>query len=705
MNIYTLEKLGLILIFCLVIIICILVYKNIFNFKPKNVENFATLTFDDLDSSKSKGSSFTITKGLDDYINDFNHIIGGESKPSIKIYSPPVKETICDMDHLCIGIRDPEKLPIKRLSDLSGCGWYFKEDMDDHSFPAYGNSKGPFSPAMNDLATGGKWYFHDISGAQMAEDIKRCNRITSCKLSDIFPKKCAWCEVLGKAIPIDEKSKRSKYPDEDEINCFGKLTKSTDTCRRSENITAITNKNGEIIYPEQISKDVCLPENGKMSRGCLLLLAKTVGFLENGYLIKIINKDSEQYTKYGSKNYKKLLQIFDILKRDSDIKPDIEYFGNGNCFRKAVINFYTEIYELEQFGKTEELRSVAGWLVRGSEYDFEKCLPNMRGPYELDFLQRLFKKSGGQPAGEAYPKAENLAMYNGKICRDIETLFINKCRIEINSADKNIQAKSVRKCLGINVITNSETKRPPFDPNIPCNNVKRSGSKLIGDVNLYPRSGVEIFWYAFEGKDFLTTPQRGVSDLTYLGREVRLKLPSIDNNTDFCPFLKYGLKNLLMIIRANVSIPGQNNKLRVNYNTGVAIYVDGKIIMRNWEIPCKNKLQPTVNKVPDISQPLSNKCTDIQEITNTVRNPESKPSYITLKGPNCVKPGAYFEVKALLDAGIGDAYWAMDGIINRGCRNPGCGFKAPSTPGIITITYNFSKISGTLKITVSENCC
>ena len=87
-------------------------------------------------------------------------------------------------------------------------------------------------------------------------------------------------------------------------------------------------------------------------------------------------------------------------------------------------------------------------------------------------------------------------------------------------------------------------------------------------------------------------------------------------------------------------------------------------------------------------------------IKNTVTGNNTKPSYITLEGPSAVSIGDYFIVKAYLDAGEGDAYWAMDGIINKGCRNPGCGFYAPSTPGIITITYNFSKISGTLNIQV-----
>jgi hypothetical protein len=717
----------------LVIGVGILIYRSFQ--QTSHVEKFANLTFDDLDSNAQSSNSFNVVKGLEDYMKEINKMLDNESAT---VTISPDSPASCDLDKLCMGIRDPLKLPTKQDTDISGCGWYFKEDKDEHSFPAFGNKDGPLSPAMNALAEGGRWYFYDLSGAQVAEDAKRCDKINSCLISDLYPKHCAWCEVLGKAIPIDDDSGRSKYPNIDNLNCFGRLTKTTDKCKPPKKLPAITNTNGTMVYPEQVPSDICLPENGKMSRGCLTLLAKAAGFLPEGNLLKIINKDPEKYTRANTDNNQRLMHIFDVLKKQARVVSDIEFYGNGNCNRKDVIKYYTEVCDLERFGKTEEVQAAARWLVRNDDFDFEKCTDKMYGPYTLGFLERLFKKHGGQPAGEAYPKEEDIPKYNGKKCSDIKALFVKKCQVEINSPDKKVQGLAIKKCLGIDVVAAGIIERPPFVPNIPCNLVKRSGSHLIGDVHLYPRSGVEIYWYAFNGQNYLTVPDQGASSgITYLGREIRLSLPSFNGNRNFCPFMKYGFQNLIMIARTSITspLPTTSTTFKVYYNTGVAINVNKNAVMRNWETPCVQPLAPppptpAPKPTPPPTPPQQEPTCVPRLITNTVNGTQlqsfpGSPSFtaqasVLIQGPSCVFTGQQFDVAARLKTqvieGAADnslqpgAYWALNGTPNTKCdpakggnaKAGGCAMTAPMTPGPAIVTFYNGSITGTLTIQVFQ---
>lgn len=106
---------------------------------------------------------------------------------------------------------------------------------------------------------------------------------------------------------------------------------------------------------------------------------------------------------------------------------------------------------------------------------------------------------------------------------------------------------------------------------------------------------------------------------------------------------------------------------------------------------------------PTPTQPIPTVCNPTQ-ISNTVNNTTgSKPSFVTLTGPSCVNIGENFTVQANLDSGAGKAYWALNGVLNAGCLNPGCGFTAPKTPGIAIVTYVFTNITGILQIQVVDN--
>jgi len=563
----------------LILIVGIFVFTRYYS--SKVTEHFA-LSLDDLDGTTANNNApMTVTPGLEGMMKEISDILGTSN---IKTQKDPLPG-LCEMDSLCAGIREPLKLPIKQSHDKTGCGWYFAEDPDRQSFPAYGNKDGPISVKMQEAAVGGKWFFYDLSGAQLYEDRKKCNRVTTCKLADLYPTKCAWCEDLGKAIPIEEDSKRNKYPDDDDLNCQNKITYNPDKCKLPEKQHAYLDDNGKLVYPEQPPIDVCELEDGKMSRNCLIFLAKAAGHKEEGALIKILNKDPGAYTVAGTENNKRLKKVLEDIKHGGHLAYDMEYFGNGNCKRKAVISFYVELEDLVVYGPTQLVRDAAQWLSRGTGYDFDKCTEKMRGPYEISFLQRMFRKAGGQSTGTAYPKVENLEFYNGKKCTEIVGLFAKLCKEDVNSADPQTQLVATRKCLGIKIVTPIAgcIKRPNFTPDPDCNKVTVSGSVLIGDVVQEPFSGVEIFWYTWD-KDW-NLPGRGAAQSLYLGREVRLTLPSIsENDPNFCPFSSYNFTNLVMVIRTTIRERGpvRDTLFNVTANNGIAISIDDNLIMKNW---------------------------------------------------------------------------------------------------------------------------
>lgn len=100
-------------------------------------------------------------------------------------------------------------------------------------------------------------------------------------------------------------------------------------------------------------------------------------------------------------------------------------------------------------------------------------------------------------------------------------------------------------------------------------------------------------------------------------------------------------------------------------------------------------------------------CTNMKECNsapkqNTVRRATGDPTYLTLTAPGCVKKGQVFSVNAGGDwrQSASGAIWAQDGVVNGGCRNPGCGFLAPKKAGKTTITYTMRGLQGKLDIDV-----
>jgi len=190
--------------------------------------------------------------------------------------------------------------------------------------------------------------------------------------------------------------------------------------------------------------NVC--NSGSFPRQCLVYLANAAGMKESGMIMKILRHPGKFLTA-GTSQHDSLLKILKTLQENEGLPYNLTYFSGGGGERSDYIHFYTEVDALLTFGKTKEGRDAAAWLASGGDYDFEKCDSSVSGPYELEFLQNIFLKNGGQAAGALFPQEADLVNYNTKTCDKIKEIFTKACREDIVSGNSATQLDAINKCI------------------------------------------------------------------------------------------------------------------------------------------------------------------------------------------------------------------------------------------------------------------
>ena len=568
----------------LVIVVAVVLFCLYKYFYPVK-EHFATSLTDILNSSISSGSSgssgsssnkIPVTEAQKELLKQSGLLAEGAT-----VATDPSR--IIGLEALCANINEPSLLPGKTGSYGEGCGWYFKEDPDDFSFPAYGNKYGPLNPALKDVARGGQWYFDNLDKAQKAEDLKHCLNIKTCQLADLHPGKCAWCGELGYGIPIDE-SGLPKYPDDDSLNCLGAVTTNINKCKydAQEKIYQ-TDGDGNLIPQEPNPKPICNTTGGILSKECLLFLAKAAGFKDSGAAYRVINGDPDGYNTLGSDNNRIFKAAFDVLNYRASIPYDKNFLGGGNCARDAALVYFKKIVKQTAYGVNPKTRSAALFLVRGDKFKPDDIDPNAMPPFDLAFLQSLFKEVGGQEAGTGYPTKDNINSYNnGYKLGTIMNAFTKTCKVDVLSKTITVQQDAVKKCLGINVqlpLAGCDLQPPPY---VPTPNACNPGNILIGSTTDAPTKGVEIFWYSYDND--LTFPERRQQVATYFGRQIKLSVPSVStSNIESIPFDTTG--PLAFVARSVIKYMGPvyNATYAISASEGAAVKVNSKIILRNWK--------------------------------------------------------------------------------------------------------------------------
>jgi len=563
------DKMMILLIGIIVAVVVFSLYNYFYAVKEPFAVNLANM----VDTSDAD-LALPLAAGQRDLLND-----SGDLMRPIKTVKNKLSRII-NMEGLCAGYTEPNQLS-NVISPYAGegCGWYYKENPDLTSFPAYGNARGPLNPQLKDVAIGGKWHFSNLEEAQKKENVKRCLKIRTCQLTDLFPGRCAWCNKLGYAIPIDPQSGRSLYPEDDLTNCFGNLTKDVEKCPPLEKSKLVERDDkGNIVEPEPMPKPVCDPLEGKLSKACLLFLAEGAGILKQSAVYRVINGDPDGYLQKDTYNNRNFKIAWEIMKFRARLPYDAEIMGGGQCTRKAALRFFNKLVAQTGYGFNPRTRKAALFLAFGEEYTPDIPDKESIGPYDVEELAFLFKECGGQPAGLAFPTVENINRYNGTKLGAIMDSFKKTCTDDVYSSDINIQANAVKQCMGTNIklpLAGCDKERPAYVPKpAACN----PGNVLIGEVSDAPTAGVEMLWYSFDSD--LTFPERRQQVATYYGRQIKLGIPSITK--DSIPFNK--IKAIAFVARTNIKYNGPIYKAKYNITAseGVAIKVNSKIIMRNW---------------------------------------------------------------------------------------------------------------------------
>lgn len=388
---------------------------------------------------------------------------------------------------MCKGARHPKDLPTRVPRAREGCGWWFVSDPSVPSVGAFGTREGPV--LSEGLPANGTWIWN-VSTASMKEDIKKCKRIKSCDLINTpgIQGSCGFCARLGYAVPITSNGSEA-YPDSTEGSCGEAVVSKRDMCYpivpqsvvtedgtdcgtagrpSSDNSIRLYAKeecnslagnwapNGECLKPgggsfswecRDLNKPpkrqptACDPgPDGKLTRACLISLAKGLGYSPQGSILRILLTSN-----IPTENDKLAIET---LKKIGVSVPN-SILGDGTTDSESAANMYMRISNLMSNGKTMMIRESAKLLVTGTE-NFDVCAfePTTKGPFPAACLQRAFRQAGCQPAGTAHPTAKTAITYANMTWEQIHNEFTKKYT-SMKSSLRKTQDTAVKECLGI----------------------------------------------------------------------------------------------------------------------------------------------------------------------------------------------------------------------------------------------------------------
>jgi len=390
----------------------------------------------------------------------------------------------------------PANLPKHLRGARDGCGWWYVEEPSLTSTGVLGTQNGPIF--TDGLPNGGVWIW-DLAKAQELEEIKACRQIKECQLIDVdaVHLRCGFCPTTGYAVPINTDG-TEKYLDNVNATCgvsviingsdcvsVGKIPvvasdgtscqdygrPSTDRKLRLYNQEECDDLNGDLKYDGQCLSKIggnysedcadlnkpavgaCTPDSrGRLTGDCLVSIMKGLGYTVRGALLRIVMNGG----RLEMNDRVAMAQLEDVGVKI----PDTILSGGGsgtrdggNIDKNTAANLYMRIKEQIRIGVSTRIREAAKWLVVGTS-DFDPCTfdANETGPFPLTCIQQLWRMSGCQPAGTDYPANLKMAeAYNGMTWGQLTDLFKNKYNAMNDASNRNSQADSIMKCLGISV--------------------------------------------------------------------------------------------------------------------------------------------------------------------------------------------------------------------------------------------------------------
>jgi hypothetical protein len=459
---------------------------------------------------------------------------------------------VAKTNEVCVAASEPSQLLRHYPGALEGCGWWYIDDNNQESVSSTGTQDGPYDSNIAKTHPGGIWIW-DLDEAQKLEDIKRCRRLKSCDLLSVYPGKCGFCPSTGASLPVD-KYGNSKYSDDPRYICPDSLITNSDACPAPVGSAGTVNPDGTL---NQIPTPpgLCDPTGGRLSKECLIALAKGVGLSDTGAIVSILSGDGEGYLKGKGESSFKYTTAIQSLNNECSIVSKPAFVGVGSCSKESAIEYYVRIYDTAKKAADLRCRAVAGFLAFGTNYDPCDYDSNEKGPFQLYCLQRAFREAGCQPAGSSYPVASNKTNMDALTWGGVKEVYA-ALRENSNSNDPGTQMDNARKCLGVEIKPNLSD----------CGNER----------------GCDIFWYEWE-YDWKFPDNKTTSQL-FMGREVAATLPYL--NTGDGSFNPFNRRNTICF-RARTAIVNPGTSARavrmwIMTDDGIAVKTEGTTILRKW---------------------------------------------------------------------------------------------------------------------------
>lgn len=295
------------------------------------------------------------------------------------------------------------------LNSKVRCGWIYKKgtpgSQPQVSQGVLGTRSGP-AKFVN--APSGTYYWDlDAAKKQILKD--RCGALVNCaNVGTAEFANCAYSSTRGIGVPVDS---------------GGSLLYPRDPSASAPTTSLITNPGScpppasplSPQYAHQQSRDSCIPlPNGKLSRDCMLQQITAAGCKQDGTLYQSLLNDAQPANfaaglenVFSYKKYQQVAQVplMDLVIKDGSTTKDIA-MGNFKELNKQsqVVN---------QSGLSFASRDLC--LKKGlmDSYDFcNELSDSSTPPFNLECLQKIFRRLGGQPAGKMYPTAANKESYD-----------------------------------------------------------------------------------------------------------------------------------------------------------------------------------------------------------------------------------------------------------------------------------------------------
>lgn len=345
----------------------------------------------------------------------------------------------------CSGSSLDELIASKNPNIPIGCGWLYTPPEKNSPYPNVsrgfiGNVDGPldtFNPPDYK-----KWFF-DLQLAKKQVLIDKCKAMKACTDldSEVFKGSCGFCTDTNQGVPIDNVGK-PLYGGDPLGTCSPQsIIKNSSNCPAPEQASG----------PQPIIDRTCEPVNGRLSASCLYNQVINGGCSNNGSLALALSGSPSPNDYIANLRDADSVKIYN---RTANPPLKLDIFAQGATTVDAVLKEVRQISANTNKPDTTGIGAAARdlCLQKGAitRYDFCNDLSDSTiPPFNIDCLQQIFRKMGGQPSGLSYPQSVNINIYNswdnlGKVKQ-----YFNNLLNEMKSNDYETQRHGMMHFLGI----------------------------------------------------------------------------------------------------------------------------------------------------------------------------------------------------------------------------------------------------------------